>query len=442
VASLEDPLDIGPVTTRNRLYRAPLLECAANEPDAPEIVRRHLEPAAATGTGLIFQGACIVTAEGGRTAPGLTRVHDDDFVAGLAPTVDAIADHGAQLFCQIGHGALQSMELWHTGYRERHPDLSTLAVDDPPWWLSLLWHTPILHQPDLEVLDEGQLATLAERFGEAAGRLYEAGYDGIHLAGANASIFQQLWSPVFNDRSDAYGGDTIAARSRFLREVVAAIREHTEPGFPVTTKIPCESQAPGFVRSALDEQDTVAISEACVDAGIDALVPVRVGATRDQSVARGRFPDIAWNDDRFQSDYDDVFGSSWRKRLIRGLNRLAAKAIEPEPAWNADLCKRVREAVDVPVLCEGGIRERSRMDELLAEGACDAVGMARPFYAEPRIAHRILHEADARALCESCNNCTIPQIAGADGVCRTPTIMAKRGEYAKQGRYEAENPAR
>ncbi|PSG97892.1 NADH-dependent flavin oxidoreductase [Thermoplasmatales archaeon SW_10_69_26] len=436
MVSLEDPISIGPVALDNRLYRAPLLECAANDPDAADILQRHLEPAAATGTGLIFQGACLVTAEGGRTAPGLTRVHDDSFVAGLEPAVEAIQDHGAQLFCQIGHGALQSMELWHTGYREAHPDLTTYAIDDPPWWLRALWHTPILHRPDLEVMSEHRLATLAERFGEAAGRLYEAGYDGIHLAGANASIFQQLWSPVFNGRSDAYGGDSIDERSRFLREVVTAIRDHTEPGFPVTTKIPCESEAPGVARQALDEQDTVQIAKACQAAGIDAVVPVRVGATRDQSVARGRFPDIAWNDDRFQSDYDDVFGSSWRKRLIRGLNRLAAKAIEPEPAWNADLCKRVREAVDVPVLCEGGIRERSQMDQLLAEGACDAVGMARPFYAEPRIAHRILHEAGARVLCESCNNCTIPQIAGADGVCRTPTIMAQRGEYAKQGRYD------
>lgn len=435
MVSLEDPLDVGSVTVRNRLYRAPLLECAANEPDAPEIVRRHLEPAAATGTGLIFQGACIVTSEGGRTAPGLTRVHDDEFVAGLAPTVDAITGHGARLFCQLGHGALQSMELWHTRYRETHPDVTTYAVDDPPWWMRALWHTPILHEPELEVFSEQQLARLARRFGEAAGRLHAAGYDGIHLAGANASVFQQLWSPVFNDREDAYGGDTIHARSRFLRRVVDEIRAHTEPEFPVTTKIPCESEAPGFVRGALDREDTVAIARACEDAGIDAVVPVRVGVTRDQSVARGRFPNVAWYDERFQDDYDEVFGSRWRKHLVRGLNRLAAKTIQPKPAWNADACARVRQAVDVPVLCEGGIRQRSRMQQLLAEGACDAVGMARPFYAEPRVAHRILHEDDAEALCESCNNCTIPQITGADGVCRTPSIMAERGEYAKQGRY-------
>jgi len=435
VPRLEDPVDIGSTTVRNRLYRAPLLECAGNEPDAPEVVRRELEPAAATGTGLVFQGACLVTPEGGRTAPGLTRVHDPDFVERLAPAAEAVTDHGARLFCQLGHGALQCMELWHTAYREDHPDLVTRPIDDPPWWLRLLWNTPILHRPNLEVFTEDQLAELAEAFGRCAGHVIDAGYDGIHLAGANASIFQQLASPVFNDREDAYGGGTPAERTRFLRQVVDAVRRHAGPGTPIATKVPCESEAPGFVRGALDEDDTVELARAYEDAGVDALVPVRVGVTRDQSVARGRFPRTAWRDERFQDGYEAALGSRWRKKLIETLNRLAARAIEPEPAWNADLCRRVRAAVDVPVLCEGGIRERSTMDELLDEGACDLVGMARPFYAEPRIAHRLLHEEDARALCESCNNCTVPQVAGAHGVCRTPEVMAKRGAYEKDGRY-------
>ena len=76
------------------------------------------------------------------------------------------------------------------------------------------------------------------------------------------------------------------------------------------------------------------------------------------------------------------------------------------------------------------------MDRLLSEGFADMVGCARPFYAEPRLAWRLLHEGpDARALCESCNNCTIPQVTGATGVCRTPTVLQKRGELLKKGAY-------
>ncbi len=433
--ALEDPIQIGPVDVPNRLYRAPLLECAGNDPDAPEILRRELEPAAATGTGLIFQGACLVTPRGGRTAPGLTRVHDPRFVRQLAPVTEAVHEHGARVFCQVGHGALQCMELWHARYRREHPELLTRPIDDPPWWFKLLWSTPILQRPNLSVFTEGDLVDLAEAFGHAAGSLHEAGYDGIHLAGANASIFQQLFSPVFNDRDDGFGGDTLEDRSRFLSLVVDQIREHTHASFPVTTKVPAETAAPFFVRGALTHDDGVEIARICEDIGIDAVAPVQVGVTRDQSVARGRFPRIAWEDERFQEGYEDAFGSRWRKRLIRFLNSLAVKSLPPEPAWNETFAKQVRERVSVPVLCEGGIRERGQMDRLLAEGACDMVGMARPFYAEPRIAHRILHEAQAQVLCESCNNCTVPQVAGATGVCRTPSVMAQRGRLERQGRY-------
>jgi hypothetical protein len=76
------------------------------------------------------------------------------------------------------------------------------------------------------------------------------------------------------------------------------------------------------------------------------------------------------------------------------------------------------------------------MDRILSEGSADMVGMARPFYAEPRLAHRLLHgDGATRALCESCNNCTIPQVTGATGVCRTPAILAQRGPLMKAGAY-------
>lgn len=435
MTSLEDPLPIGSVKVDNRLYRAPLLEVAGNRPDAAEILQRELAPAAETGTGLIFQGACLVTAEGGRTAPGLTRVHDPAFVETLAPAVEAIQAHGAKLFCQIGHGALQCMELWHHGYRQAHPDLTTYAVSDPPWWFQALWKTPMLIEPNLEVFSTEQLHELAEAFGQAAGHLHEAGYDGIHLAGANASIFQQLWSPVFNRRTDEFGGSSLRQRARFMERVVEEIRAHTRPDLPITTKVPAETAAPAVVRDALTIEDGVEICRICEEIGIDAVVPVQVGVTRDQSVARGKFPAIAWEDDRWQAGYETAFGSTWRKQVIETANRAAALALPDTPRWNAGFAAKAKQAVDIPVLCEGGIRERAQMDRLLADGACDMVGMARPFYAEPRIAHRLFHEEDAEALCESCNNCTVPQVAGAPGVCRTPDVLARRGQLDKQGRY-------
>ena len=88
--TLEDALTIGGHTVRNRLYRAPLLECAGNGADAVDRLIADLEPAAASGAGLLQQGATIVRGEGGCAAPAMTRVHDPDFVADLERLTDRV----------------------------------------------------------------------------------------------------------------------------------------------------------------------------------------------------------------------------------------------------------------------------------------------------------------------------------------------------------------
>ncbi len=60
--------------------------------------------------------------------------------------------------------------------------------------------------------------------------------------------------------------------------------------------------------------------------------------------------------------------------------------------------------------------------------------MARPFYAEPRLGARLLAGEDA--LCRSCNNCTAPQVTGAEGRCRTPETVRERARVTDEGVYE------
>jgi len=223
MATLEDPIEIGDLTIPNRLYRAPLLECAGNGPDAVEALIDDLEPAAASGVGLICQGATIVRGEGGCAAPGMTRVHDAEFVEGLSRLTDRIHDHGSRIFIQLEHGGLRSMETWHAEYRREHPDLEQLAVSEPPWQLRLLDQLGFLEY-DPHVLTTADVYDLAADFGRAAARAVDAGYDGIHLAGANMGIVQQFCSPFYNRRDDEFGGSP-EARLEFFARVHDEIRE-------------------------------------------------------------------------------------------------------------------------------------------------------------------------------------------------------------------------
>ena len=454
--ALEDPLEIGGVELPNRLYRAPLLECAGEGPDAAEALARELEPAAAAGAGLVFQGAAPVRASGGRVAPSMTGFADEEFVAGLSELTGAIHDHGGRIFVQLDHGGLRSLEAWHAEYRRANPDRRQLAVSRPPWPLRLLDRLGFLDL-DARVLSTDEVYDLAADFGRCAARAADAGYDGIHLAGANMGILQQFLSPFYNRRDDEFADGV-----RFFEVVREEIRDRAGD-LPVVAKVPAETEAPPFVRRTIGVDDAVRICERLDAAGYDALVPVRVSTFWDMSIVRGEFPAEAWRDERFRSGYEAAFGGRWRAALVAAANRAEAAVYDFEPAWNADLARRVRERVSVPVLLEGGVRTREQIDALLGDGervgdgprvgddarfggdrapACDAVGMGRPFYAEPRLparlldAHRGDSNGDAAVVCENCNNCTVPQATGADGVCRTPEVLAERGELERDGAYE------
>ncbi|RDZ46027.1 NADH-dependent flavin oxidoreductase [Haloferax sp. Atlit-19N] len=431
---LDDPLDIGGFTLRNRLYRAPVLECAGTGPETPERLAAELEPAARAGAGLICQGATIVRETGGCAAPGMTRIADPEFAASLSAVTERIHDHGAAVAVQLEYGGLRSMETWHAEYRRDHPDLQQLAVSRPPRLLRLLDALGFLDY-DARVMTTDEVYELAADFGRSAAMAVDAGYDVVHVAGANMGIVHQFLSPFYNRRDDEFGDGV-----RFLEVVADEVRSQVGD-VPLMTKVPAETAAPPGIRRRLTEDDAVEICRRLDEAGYDALVPVSGSVFWDASIVRGSFPARAWRDDRYRDGYAAAFGGPLRARLVELGNRIEAAWYDFDPAWNADLCRRVRDAVSVPVLCEGGIRERGEIDRLLGD-ACDAVGMARPFYAEPELPARLLGRdvpAGTRVVCENCNNCAVPQATGAPGVCRTPDVLARAGTLRMEGAYDTDS---
>lgn len=63
-----------------------------------------------------------------------------------------------------------------------------------------------------------------------------AGFDGIELHAAHGYLLSQFLSPCTNRRTDEYGG-SIENRTRFLGEVLDAVRQEVGPDFTVLMKI-------------------------------------------------------------------------------------------------------------------------------------------------------------------------------------------------------------
>ena len=72
-ARITDPITMGTLSLRNRLYRAPVLEGAGSAPNPTAVYMRHFVPNVQAGLGLVIQGNTIVLPEG-RTSPGMSVI--------------------------------------------------------------------------------------------------------------------------------------------------------------------------------------------------------------------------------------------------------------------------------------------------------------------------------------------------------------------------------
>ena len=419
MGTLHTPLRIGGTTTvRNRLYRAPVLEGAGDGDDCAEVYAKHFVANAAAGVGLIVQGSACIEAEG-RTSPGMTRVHTRDRVMRLAPMVDAVHREGAAIWLQAGHGGLYAMEGWHQPYAgERTQPLR--APSAPPRWLSPVWR-----RTQLRPMTRDDVLAMAERYGEVAAWAREAGYDGIQLASSNAKLLDQFLSPLYNRRTDDFGG-TVENRARVLEIIREAIGEHAGWDFTCTVKVPVGEKAPpGFPHTTFE--DGLRIAELCEEWGFDSLTPVQVSVFPDTTLSRGGVPTSLWRNagirDRFRRA-----APTPRERATLTAGYVLGGALSPyRPVWNRDEFCAVKRRAGIPVLAVGGIRDRDEVTAILDAGEADMVGIGRPFYAEPDLAARILgDDPDAGGLCRYSNLCVPAQMLGMKGVCYNPEVVRLR----------------
>ncbi|NIP77019.1 MAG: oxidoreductase, partial [Xanthomonadales bacterium] len=73
-------------------------------------------------------------------------------------------------------------------------------------------------------------------FGEGARRMQTAGIDGVEIVASHGYLPAQFLNAHVNHRQDEYGG-SFDNRCRFLREVIAEIRNATGPDFVIGLRI-------------------------------------------------------------------------------------------------------------------------------------------------------------------------------------------------------------
>jgi 2,4-dienoyl-CoA reductase-like NADH-dependent reductase (Old Yellow Enzyme family) len=237
MSRLFSPLTLRGTTLRNRVWVAPMCQYSADEGYPNDWHLVHLGGLARGGSGLVMQEATAVT-PAGRITPSDVGIWDDDQADAFTPITAFIRGQGAVPGIQLAHAGRKAStdRPWKGG--------GYVATDQGGWETvgpSAVafgdWTAPRELGPD-------EILGIVRAFTDAARRAIDAGYLVAEIHAAHGYLLHQFLSPLSNHRTDDYGGD-LEGRSRFLVQVVDAVREVWPERRPLFVRFSATDWTPG-----------------------------------------------------------------------------------------------------------------------------------------------------------------------------------------------------
>jgi len=338
------PLQLGPLTVRNRIvFSAHLTNYAEN--GLP--TEQHAAYYAARAAG----GAGLIITEEHSTHPTdwpyekLIHGFHPEVIPGYRRITEAVHRHRVPILAQINHNGGQASSMY-----SRLPVWAPSPVADP-----LFREVP-------KAVTTSEIAEIVASYGLVAEHCAEGGFDGVELQCSHSSIVRGFLSPATNRRSDDYGG-SLANRARILLEIVAEVRRVIGPDLALGVRL-------------------------CGDELIEG------GTTIDEAVEVARMVEATGSVDYINTSIGVATASLF----------MIEASMHIPPGYSMFIPSAIREAVDLPVVGVGRFKDPLQVERALTEGQCDLVGVVRGQIADPEFVAkaRAGHTDDTR-LCLSCN---------------------------------------
>jgi N-ethylmaleimide reductase len=216
VTSLYDPLTLGDLELRNRVFMAPLTRNRAR-PDGVPGIWASTYYRQRTSAGLIVSEATQISpiGKGYINTPG---IHSAEQMFAWKPIVEAVHSAGGRIFLQ----------LWHVGRISHSSLLPGAVLPVAPSAIRAKSKTVVdtgfidVSEPRALTLDE--IKGTIDDYRTAAANARSAGFDGVEIHAANGYLIDQFLQSRSNVRTDRYGG-SVSNRIRFLIEVAQAVLE-------------------------------------------------------------------------------------------------------------------------------------------------------------------------------------------------------------------------
>ena len=386
--SVISPLTIRRTTFRNRIIMPSMVtNFAGRNGEVSEKLIRYHEARALGGVGLNMLEATSVHDSGRSYFPGVS-IASDAFIRGLSRLTRAIHEAGGRAGVQLNHAG-----------RLVRPDASGMTIP-------LVSFVPGLTPYDnSRVLETEEIYDLMDAYVRGAARAREAGFDVVEIHGAHGYLIAQFMSPLFNRRTDEFGG-SYEGRMRFALEIIRRVRETVGEDMVLSFRLSAEEYLPGGIDLPL----SCRIAEDAAAAGID-LIHVSAGLAESNEFT-GPPPCL------------------------------------PE-GWNAENAGRIRAALKGRALVSvaGRILNRECADRILSSGQADMVSMGRALIADPYLPRKLAEGRDDDILpCVGCNEgcngslgkrapitCAVNPRTGKEGLPEVPASAIKKVIVAGAG---------
>ena len=341
---LWSPLQLGPVTVRNRIVFSAHLTNYARDGLPTEQHAAYYEERARGGAGLIIT-------EEHSTHPTdwpyekLIHGFHREVIPGYRRITDAVHRHRTPIFAQINHNGGQASSMY-----SRLPVWAPSPVADP-----LFREVP-------KAVDHAEIAEIVASYARVAEHCAEGGFDGIELQCSHSSIVRGFLSPATNVRTDEYGGP-LANRARILLEIVAAVRGAIGPDLALGVRL-------------------------CGDELIEG------GTTISDAVEVARMVEATGQVDYINTSIGVATASLF----------MIEASMHVPPGYAMYIPSALRAAVQLPVVGVGRFKDPLQAERALSEGQCDLVGVVRGQIADADfVAKARAGFTDDTRLCLSCN---------------------------------------
>lgn len=342
---LLSPIKIGETTVKNRIFMPPLSTNLADKGYVTDELVEHYKARAKGGVGLFVTE--VVTVEPTYCyLPGDMCIYDDSFIPGWKKLADGVHEYGAKILPQLFHPAHMAFPLPGTPRLIAPSNVGPYYAKAAP-----------------RAVTKEELKVIIRQFGEAAKRAQIAGADGVEIHAAHAhGLLGGFLSPLYNKRTDEYGGD-IDHRLRLTLEVIEEVRRVCGKNFIIDVRISGSEYTDG----GLNLNDMIYVAKQLEKAGVDFL-HVSGGTT----IARGS----------------------------------SIPAPGTPMGSHAATAAEIKKYVSIPVATVGRITEPWIAEELIANSKADICMIGRVNLCDPEFANKVAAEkADDIRPCIGCLRC-------------------------------------